>query len=64
MINTHNLKLPLSRTYFHGSKGFQAIEVLLYNSTVHLYDIYDHDTTENNESHLPSYSENYCQQKY
>ena len=24
------LKLPLSRTYFHGSKGVRAIEVLLY----------------------------------
>ena len=30
MKNTHWLKLPLSGTYFHGSKGVQAIEVLLY----------------------------------
>ena len=30
MINTHNLELPLSRTYFHDSKGVRAIEVLLY----------------------------------
>ena len=29
MINTH-LKLPLSRTKFHGSKGVPAVEVLLY----------------------------------
>ena len=31
MINTNELELPLSRTYFHGSKGVRAIEVLLYN---------------------------------
>ena len=30
MIATTLLELPLSRTYFHGSKGVQAIEVLLY----------------------------------
>ena len=30
MINTHWLELSLSRTYFHGSKGAGAIEVLLY----------------------------------
>ena len=30
MINTHLLKLPLSRTYLHGPKGVRAIEVLLY----------------------------------
>ena len=30
MINTHKLELPLSRTYFHGSKGVRAIEVLQY----------------------------------
>ena len=30
MINTHELELPLSRTYFHGSKGVRGIEVLLY----------------------------------
>ena len=30
MINTHQLELPLSRTYFHVSKGIRAIEVLLY----------------------------------
>ena len=30
MINTHLLELPLSRTYFSGSKGVRAIEVLLY----------------------------------
>ena len=30
MINTHKLELLLSRTYFHGSKGVRAIEVLLY----------------------------------
>ena len=29
MLNTHKLELPLSRTYFHGSKGVRAIEVLL-----------------------------------
>ena len=34
MINTHSLKLPLSRIYFHCSKGVQAIEVLLYQGTV------------------------------
>ena len=28
--NVHYLKLSLSRTYFHGSKGVRAIEVLLY----------------------------------
>ena len=31
MINTQYLVLPLSRTYFHGSKGVPAIEVRLYN---------------------------------
>ena len=30
MINTHYLKLPLSRTSFHGPKGVRVIEVLLY----------------------------------
>ena len=30
MINYHKLEISLSRTYFHGSKGVQAIEVLLY----------------------------------
>ena len=30
MINTHYLELPLSRPYFHGSKGVLAIEYLLY----------------------------------
>ena len=30
MISTHLLKLPLSQTYFHGFRGIQAIEVLLY----------------------------------
>ena len=30
MINTHLLELPLSRTYFHGSKCVRAIEVVLY----------------------------------
>ena len=30
MINTHKLELPLSRTYFHGSKGVRAIEIRLY----------------------------------
>ena len=30
MINTHLFELPLSRTYFCGSKGVRAIEVLLY----------------------------------
>ena len=29
-INIHWLELPLSRTYFHGSKVVRAIEVLLY----------------------------------
>ena len=32
MINTHLLKLPLSRTYFHGPKGVRAIEVRLYSN--------------------------------
>ena len=32
MINTDKLELPLSRTYFHGTKGVRAIEVLLYLS--------------------------------
>ena len=27
MSNTHKLELPLSRTYFHGSKGVRAIEI-------------------------------------
>ena len=31
MINTHLLEISLSRTYFYGSKGVQAIEVLPYN---------------------------------
>ena len=30
MINTHKLELPLSRTYFHGSKCVLATEALLY----------------------------------
>ena len=30
MINIHQLELPLSRTYFHGSEGVRAIEVVLY----------------------------------
>ena len=30
MINSHLLELPLSRTYFHSSKGVRVIEVLLY----------------------------------
>ena len=33
IINTHQNSVaqkPLSGTYFHGSKGIQAIEVLLY----------------------------------
>ena len=30
MINTHQVEQPLSRIYFHGSKGVRAIEVLLY----------------------------------
>ena len=30
MINTQELELPLSGTYFHGSKGVQAFEILLY----------------------------------
>ena len=30
MTNTHYLELPLSRTYFHGSRGVQAIEIRLY----------------------------------
>ena len=30
MSNTHSLELPLSRTYFHGSKCVRAMEVLLY----------------------------------
>ena len=29
MINTHWLELPLSRTFFHSSKGARAIEVRL-----------------------------------
>ena len=33
MINTHSLELPLSRTYFRGSKGIRAIEVLLFSVT-------------------------------
>ena len=33
-MNTLYLKLPLSRTYFHGSKGVRAIEVLLYVGNV------------------------------
>ena len=32
MINTHKLKLTLSRTYFYDSKGVRAIEVQLYES--------------------------------
>ena len=30
MINTHKLELPLSRTYFHGSKVVRAIGVRQY----------------------------------
>ena len=30
LINPHWLKLPLSRTNFHGPKGVRAIEVRLY----------------------------------
>ena len=30
MMNTHLLEIPLSRTYFHGPEGVQAIEVLLH----------------------------------
>ena len=30
MNDTHKLKLPLSQTYFHSSKGVRATEVLLY----------------------------------
>ena len=30
MINTHQLELPLSRTFFHGPKGVRLVEVLLY----------------------------------
>ena len=37
MINTHKLELPLSRTYFHGSKGVRAIEVRLYKANCHLH---------------------------
>ena len=37
MINIHWLELPLSRIYFHGSKGVRAIEVLLYAVTPHDY---------------------------
>ena len=36
MINTHYLELPLSRTYFHGSKGARATEVRLYKADCHL----------------------------
>ena len=35
MIITHKLELSLSRTYFHGSKGVRAIEVLLYTCLNH-----------------------------
>ena len=32
MLNTHKLDLrTMSQTYFHGSKGVRAIEVLLYD---------------------------------
>ena len=31
VINTHKLKLSMSRTHFHRSKGVRAIEVLLYS---------------------------------
>ena len=37
MINTHLLELPLSRTYFHGSKGVRAIAVRLYKADCHLH---------------------------
>ena len=30
MFNTYQLELPMSRTYFHCSKGVRAIEVGLY----------------------------------
>ena len=30
MINIHLLKVPQSRTTFHGPRGVRAIEVLLY----------------------------------
>ena len=29
MINLHWLELPMARTFFHGPKGFRAIEVRL-----------------------------------
>ena len=31
MINTHQLELPLSRTYFHSPKGVRTIELRLYH---------------------------------
>ena len=34
MMNTHKLELPLTRTYFYGSNGVRAIEVLLYFSNM------------------------------
>ena len=42
MSNIHLLELPLSRAYFHGSKGVRAIEALLYisigkNTAFHCY---------------------------
>ena len=30
MVNTRELKLPLSRTYFHGPEGVRTFEVLLF----------------------------------
>ena len=38
MINTHSLELPLSHTYFHGSIGVRAFEVLLYKTI--LYNVF------------------------
>ena len=41
MSTTHELELPLSRIYFHGSKGVRVIEVLLYgtfNLDLYLFD--------------------------
>ena len=44
MINTHELKLPLSRTYFYGSKGVRAIEAFLYQQNGSMINGKGHET--------------------
>ena len=36
MFNPQWLELPMSRMNFHGPKDFRAIEVLLWNESIHI----------------------------